>query len=58
MKNKRHTVAWVFLVTGFLVLVNATSKSGFFPSGHGVGRAPEVIQGVAFVICTAAYLIY
>ncbi len=58
MKNKRHAIAWVFLVTGILFLVNATSKLGFFPSGHGVGRAPEVIQGVAFVICSAAYLIY
>ena len=58
MKNKWNAVAWVFLVIGILSLVNATSKAGFFPSGHGVGRVPEVIQGVAFVICSAAYLIY
>ena len=58
MKNKWNTVAWIFLVTGILFLVNATSAAGFFPSGHGVGRVPEVIQGVAFVICSAAYLIY
>ena len=56
--NKRHVVAWIFLVTGILFLLNATSKTGFFPSGHGVGRVPEVIQGVAFVVCSAAYLIY
>jgi hypothetical protein len=56
--NKRHIVAWIFLALGILFLLNATSKAGFFPSGHGVGRAPEVIQGVAFVVCSAAYLIY
>ena len=58
MKNRWNAVAWVFLVSGILLLINATSKAGFFPSGHGVGRVPEVIQGVAFVVCSAAYLIY
>ena len=58
MKTKWSTVAWILLATGILFLVNATSKPGFFPSGHGVGRVPEVIQGIAFVICGAAYLIY
>jgi len=58
MTNKWSAVAWIFLVTGILFLINATSKAGFFPSGHGVGRVPEVIQGVAFVICSSAYLIY
>jgi hypothetical protein len=58
MKNKWNTVAWVFLVSGVLLLVNATSRAGLFPSGHGVGRVPEVIQGFAFVICSVAYLIY
>jgi hypothetical protein len=56
--NKRHVVAWMFLATGVLFLLNAASRAGFFPSGHGVGRVPEVIQGVAFVVCSAAYLIY
>ena len=58
MKNKGKAVAWIFLVTGILFLVNATSKAGFFPSGHGVGRIPEVIQGIAFVVGSSAYLIY
>jgi hypothetical protein len=58
MKNKWRAVAWVVLAIGILSLVNATSKAGFFPSGHGVGRVPEVIQGVTFVLCSAVYLIY
>ena len=58
MKNKWNAVAWVFLVTGIVFLLNATSKAGFFPSGHGVGRVPEIIQGAMFVICSAAYLVY
>jgi len=58
MKNRGNAVAWIFLVGGILLLVNAASKAGFFPSGHGVGRIPEVIQGIAFVIGSAAYLVY
>ena len=58
MKGKWNTVAWVFLATGILLLLNAASKAGFFPSGHGTGRVSEIIQGVAFVIGSAAYLIY
>ena len=58
MKSKWNTVAWIFLATGILLLLNATSKAGFFPSGHGTGRVPEIIQGVASVIGSAAFLIY
>jgi len=58
MKTRWSVVAWIFLVSGVLLLVNAASKAGFFPSGHGVGRIPEIIQGVAFVVGGAAYLIY
>jgi hypothetical protein len=58
MKNKWSTVAWIFLVTGILLLVKAASKAGFFPSGHGVGRTPEIIQGIASVVGSAVYLIY
>ena len=58
MKKKWNVVAWVFLVSGIVSLINASSSAGFFPSGHGAGRVPEVITGVAFVICAAAYLIY
>ena len=57
MKNKWNTVAWIFLVTGILLLVNAASKAGFFPSGHGAGRTPEIIQGIASVVGGAVYLI-
>jgi len=58
MRNKWNGVAWIFLVSGILLLVNAASKAGFFPSGHGVGRIPELIQGIASVVGSAAYLIY
>ena len=58
MRNKWNTVAWVFLLTGILFLINATSKAGFFPSGHGVGRVPEIISGVTFVIWSGVYLFY
>jgi hypothetical protein len=58
MKNKGNAIAWIFLVSGILLLVNAASKAGFFPSGHGVGRTPEIIQGIVFVVGSAVYLIY
>ena len=58
MKGKWNAVAWIFLVFGAVSLLNATSRVGFFPSGHGVGRVPEIIQGTAFVIGSAIYLIY
>ena len=58
MKNKWNVVAWGFLAVGIMSLINATSKAGFYPSGHPAGRIPEVIQGATFVICSVAYLIY
>ena len=38
----------MFLASGALLVLNAMSPEGFFPSGHGSGRLVEVIMGACF----------
>ena len=44
----RKLYAWLFLAYAAILLLNAASPEGFFPSGHGTGRVSEVIFGAVF----------
>ena len=45
-----HALTWVLVASGVLLLVNSLFPRGFFPSGHGPGRVPEVILGAVLVV--------
>lgn len=46
---------WIFLlVAGIWFLASAATEDGLLPSGHGAGRASEIILGLGLV----AYAIY
>ena len=41
----RWLYAALFLASAAILLLNAASPQGFFPSGHGTGRFMEVVTG-------------
>ena len=45
-----RALTWVFVASGLLLLANSLSLRGFFPSGHGPGRVPEVILGAVLLV--------
>jgi len=45
-----RALTWVFVASGLLLLANSLSPRGFFPSGHGPGRVPEVILGAVLLV--------
>ena len=41
----RKLYGFLFLGSAAILLLNAASPEGFFPSGHGSGRFMEVVTG-------------
>ena len=39
----------VFLLVGLWFLASAATEQGLLPSGHGIGRVPEIIMGLGMV---------
>ena len=48
---------FVFLATAAILLLNAASPAGLFPSGHGAGRVPEIITGAIFGFTGVMFLV-
>ena len=47
----------LFLASAAILLLNAASPEGFFPSGHGTGRVSEIISGFIFGFAGVMFLI-
>ena len=51
VRSRTMKVLWIiFAVIGVWFLASAATENGLLPSGHGVGRVPEIIMGLAFVV--------
>ena len=54
----RKLYAWLFLGYAAMLLLNAASPEGFFPSGHGTGRVSEIITGAIFGFAGVLMLVW
>ena len=53
----RKLYGWLFLAWATMLLLNAASPEGFFPSGHGSGRVSEIIFGFVLGFVGVMFLI-
>ena len=43
-------ILWIVMIlAGLWFLASAATTDGLLPSGHGVGRVPEIIIGIAII---------